>query len=102
MQWTAWQVLSRPTQAPERKPPNPKPPGCCWSGGSPKIVLAWLKDRPSPQAWWSMHQIIRGTGLSAKQCSWAVIFLNRHAMIQRERGVQNSRYLRYRATLGGK
>lgn len=77
---------------------NPKPPGRYCSGGAPEAVLGWLLQRRSPLAWWSMTQLIGGTGRSAKACSWAVIYLNRLGYVERERDVANSRYLRYRAS----
>lgn len=76
---------------------NPRPPGQYVPGGAAEAVLTWLQARPSARAWWSMHQIINGTGRSAKACCWAVIYLHRTGRIDRERDVQNSRYLRYRA-----
>lgn len=97
MEWLAWQVL-RPMQAQPPKPINPKPAGQPCQGGAAEAVLLWLEHRPSRGAWWSMHQIIRGTGRTAKACCWAVIYLHRIGTIERERDVGNSRYLRYRVS----
>lgn len=80
------------------KPINPRPPGRWCEGGAAEAVLGWLLQRRSTRAWWSMNQLIAGTGRSAKACSWAVIYLARHGYIERERDVANSRYLRYRAS----
>lgn len=103
MTWLAAQVaLQTHASATERsanpKPPNPKPAGRFCDGGAAEAVLGWLLQRRSAQAWWSMNQLISGTGRSAKACSWAVIFLSRHGYLERERDAGNSRYLRYRAS----
>lgn len=103
MTWLAAQaVLQARVSAIERsanpKPPNPKPPGRFCDGGAAEAVLGWLLQRRSPATWWSMNQLIAGTGRSAKACSWAVIYLHRLNYIERERDVGNSRYLRYRAS----
>lgn len=104
MAWLADQALRqalairRERNALPAKPPNPKPPGRPCDDGASAAVLGWLLQRPSAGAWWSMTQVIHGTGRSAKACSWAVIFLARHGYIERERDVANSRYLRYRAS----
>lgn len=76
---------------------NPKPAGRYCEGGASDAVLQWLDTRLSSRAWWSLSQIIEGTGRSAKACSWAVLFLARNGYIDRDRGVNNSRYLRYRS-----
>ena len=111
MSWVAEQVL-RHTLAAEHartaKPPNPNPPGQPRDGSTSSAVMIWLLQRPSANAWWSLTQVIRGTGRDARNCSWAVLFLARCGYIDRERDVANSRYLRYRAsakareTFGGK
>lgn len=99
VEWMAWQLLTRHVaDAAWPKPINPKPAGQVVAGGASESVLKWLLERPSAKAWWSMHQIIRGTGRSAKACCWAAIYLHRIGAIERERDVGNSRYLRYRAT----
>jgi len=81
-----------------RKSPNPRPPGRPVDGSATDDVMRWLIDRPSRQAWWSMHQIIRGTGRTGKACCWAVIYLHRIGAVERERATHNSRYLRYRVS----
>lgn len=104
MSWIAMQALlqarvsASERNAAPRPPLNPKPPGRFCDGGAAEAVLGWLLQRRSDAAWWSMNQLIAGTGRSAKACSWAVIFLARHGYIERERDVTNSRYLRYRAS----
>lgn len=99
VEWLARQLLIRHADAGQAgpKPINPRPAGQVCAGGASESVLQWLLERPSSRAWWSMHQIIRGTGRSAKACSWAVLFLARHGLIERDRDVSNTRYLRYRA-----
>ena len=112
LSWVAWQVsiatsaaqaeAEAQRQAAEQGrrfiPPNPKPPGQFCHGGAAEAVLGWLLQRRSATAWWSMTQLIGGTGRSAKACSWAVIYLHRLGYLERERDVANSRYLRYRAS----
>jgi hypothetical protein len=101
MAWLADQAMRQALQIQRDrspKPPNPKPPGRPCDDGASAAVLTWLLHRPSMGGWWSMTQVIHGTGRSAKACSWAVIFLARHGYIERERDVGNSRYLRYRAS----
>jgi hypothetical protein len=101
MTWLADQAMRQAlaiSRDRQPRPPNPKPPGRPCDGGAAHAVLVWLMQRPSATAWWSMTQVIRGTGRSAKACSWAVIFLARNGYLDRERDVANSRYLRYRAS----
>ena len=106
MSWVAWQLnlaVSEAQAEAERialkpRPRNPHPPGQFCSGGASEAVLGWLLQRRSPIAWWTMTQLIVGTGRSAKACSWAVIYLNRLGYLDRARDVANSRYLRYRAS----
>ena len=104
MEWMAWQVAVHQDSAPPPRVPgfNPRPPGHPVNGSASDDVLRWLTNRPSRISWWSMHQIIRGTGRSGKACCWAVIYLHRIGHIERTRDCGHSRYLRYRATIGDK
>lgn len=99
MEWLAHEALRRRVEENRTLQPrhNPKPAGHVCEGGASEDVLLWLRSRSSGAAWWSMHQIIRGTGRTAKACCWAVIYLYRIGEIDRERDFGNSRYLRYRA-----
>lgn len=94
--WMVWQATSM--QAARPRPPNPRPHGQPVADGAAAAVLGWLVQRPSRLTWWSLHEIIAGTGRSAKACSWAVIYLARHGYVDRQRDVSHKRYLRYRAT----
>lgn len=76
---------------------NPRPAGVMQEGGAAKVVLAFLQANPG--RFFTLHQILTGTGRTPKSVDWACIFLRTQGFIEcyRDDG-RNSRYLRYRVS----
>jgi len=75
---------------------NPHPAGVMRDGGAAKDVLGFLQAHPG--RFFTLNQILIGTGRTPKSVDWACIFLRSTGRIEcyRDDG-RNSRYLRYAA-----